>query len=89
MNRHTPSQLSAIISALNGPPIQVEDIEWAMDLPDGKKLLDWIAAQLLDDELDDADCQAALHDIALEAGEVDMCVIVPANYDSLFDNIQV
>lgn len=72
----TPKQLSAIISALGGPSIQVEDIEWAIDLPVGKKLMDWIAAQLLDDEIDDdRSCQVALRNIALEDGEVDMCVI--------------
>jgi hypothetical protein len=78
MNQHTPSQLSAIISALGGPSIQVEDIEWAIDLPAGKKLVDWIAAQLLDDEIKDGEgaYQAALHNIALEAGEVDMCVLL-------------
>lgn len=69
----TPKQLSAIILALGGPSIQVEDIEWAIDLPVGKKLMDWIAAQLLDDEIDDdRSCQVALRNIALEDGEVDI-----------------
>lgn len=90
MDRDAPSKLCAIISALGGPPIQAEDIEWALDLPAGKKLVDWIAAQLLDEEIElengtiNATCQAALRGIALEVGEVDMCVFVPLNDDSLF-----
>jgi hypothetical protein len=94
MNRSAPSKLSAIISALSGPPIQVEDIEWALALPAGKKLVDWIAAQLLDEEIEsengtnNANYQAALRDIALEAGEVE-CVSVLVNDDSLFDSIPV
>ena len=81
MTQHVPDQISAIISALGGPSIQAEDIEWAIDLPAGKRLVDWIAAQLLDDEIDDGDgaCQAALRNIALEVGEVDMCVFVPGS----------
>jgi hypothetical protein len=88
---NTPNQLSAIILALGGPPIQVEDIEWAIDLPAGKKLVDWIAAQLVDDEIDDdgdGNYQAALRNIALEAGEVDMCVVVPGNNEPPFDSSQ-
>jgi len=73
-NQHALNQLPAIISALGGPSIQAEDIEWAIDLPAGKRLVDWVAAQLLDDEIDDGDKahQAALRNIALEAGEVDI-----------------
>ena len=92
MNQHTPNQLSSIILALGGPHIQVEDIQWAIDLPAGKKLVDWIAAQLLDNEIDDdghGSYQAALRNIALEAGEVDMCVVVPGHNQPPFDSSQV
>ena len=90
MNQHSPSQLSAIINALGGPSINVEDIEWAIDLPAGKKLVDWIAAQLLSDEIDDGENahQAALRNIALETGEVEMCVPV-LRKDHPFNRIQV
>jgi hypothetical protein len=90
MNQNTPSQLSAIIYALGGPSINVEDIEWAIDVPAGKKLVDWIAAQLLDDEIDGGEnaYKAALRNIALEAGEVEMCVPV-LRKDQPFNRIQV
>lgn len=92
MKKSAPNQLSVIISALGGPSIQAEDIEWAIDLPAGKRLVDWIAAQLLDYETDDGreTHQAALGNIALEAEEVDMCVFRPWEYNNIpFDSCQV
>jgi hypothetical protein len=80
MDKQSPRYLAAIISALSGPSIKPADIEWAADLPTGKKLLEWIAAQLLDEYIEDHErddhsmTAATLRDIALEAGELDMYV---------------
>jgi hypothetical protein len=81
-------QLAAIISTLGGPSIQPADIEWAVDLPSGKSLLTWIAAQLgsgaVKNDLDDGTRErlhrAALRNIALEANEVKMCVLILSCY---------
>jgi hypothetical protein len=90
MNQHTSSQLSSIISTLGGPSIQAEDIEWAIDLPAGKKLVDWLAAQFLDEtDTSDMTRRVSLRNIALEAAEAELCVTVPWNNGTSFDSSKV
>lgn len=44
-----PSSLSTdlitLVSALGGPTVDPKDIEWATDLPAGKKLIEWLVEQ--------------------------------------------
>lgn len=44
------------------------DIEWAVDLPAGRQLVEWIAAQL-DSNDEDRDLELSLKTIALEPEE--------------------
>ena len=80
VDQQAPGQLATLISTLGGPLISPADIEWAVDLPTGEKLLEWVAAQLQNVVVEGTDerwsRQAALYNIALEAGEVEMCVII-------------
>ncbi|RDB24972.1 hypothetical protein Hypma_007394 [Hypsizygus marmoreus] len=64
-----PSQIQVIadtVSALAGPRVDASDIEWAAQLPAGKKLVQWLADQCLNDHVENA----ALRTIALEHEEV-------------------
>ncbi|KAF9463578.1 hypothetical protein BDZ94DRAFT_1308690 [Collybia nuda] len=79
MNESSTKRLTKIIFDLGGPPVADSDIEWALDLPAGMKLLDWLAAQLGDSngEKDDTisvdegnEYNKNLRAIALEAEEV-------------------
>ncbi|TFK45058.1 hypothetical protein BDQ12DRAFT_661667 [Crucibulum laeve] len=78
MHLSSKEALTTIVSTLGGPEINPADIEWTTDIPKGKELVDWLAAQIklveVDDELDDeqkrVQYQAALLYTALEAEEV-------------------
>ena len=73
--------LVSTISHLGGPTIHPVDIEWATDLPAGKKLVEWLADQLMLEDLGDGEIsvaektlhyQAVLQDIALQEEEAQM-----------------
>ncbi|KAJ7287014.1 hypothetical protein C8J57DRAFT_1282548 [Mycena rebaudengoi] len=38
--------VTSVVSLLGGPHFNAEDIDWAADLPAGRKLLEWLVAQL-------------------------------------------
>jgi len=73
--------VSTIVSLLGGPELNPKDIDWASDLPAGRKLLEWLVSQVqpeLEDELDGTGAEsgsirAALQAIALEDDELRMC----------------
>ena len=76
MSLPAPETLSSMISDLSGPDIPPSDIQWAMDLPAGKTLIEWLAAQV-DTDISDGgrDCdrvgrRACLEAVALENEEV-------------------
>lgn len=73
-------RFSDIVSCLGGPAVTPSDIEWVVDLPAGKQLVDWIVAQVEGaPESDEAISQlsneqglkACLSDIALETEELE------------------
>ncbi|KAF8870361.1 hypothetical protein BD779DRAFT_1681211 [Infundibulicybe gibba] len=73
--KYTPSQsLSDILAALGGPDIPSTEFEWALEVPAGKALLEWIAAQTsgVESGEDELGLEAALARIALEGEEVDI-----------------
>ncbi|KAJ7736864.1 hypothetical protein B0H16DRAFT_110295 [Mycena metata] len=69
---------TTIVSLLGGPDLNTEDIDWALDVPAGKRLLEWLVSQVelpADDDrgTDEFDAlRAALGAIALEEDEVQM-----------------
>lgn len=64
-----------ITSLLGGPEISAEDIDWALDVPAGQRLLDWLVSQV-EGETDGPDqLRAALQVISLEENEVEMSVL--------------
>ncbi|KAJ6518670.1 hypothetical protein C8R45DRAFT_1084780 [Mycena sanguinolenta] len=73
---------TSIVSLLGGPQITSEDIDWALDLPAGQRLLDWLVSQVeipgspanenTDASLSRAAAAAALHAVALDDGEIQM-----------------
>lgn len=75
-------RLIDIVAHLGGPRIIPGDIEWAVDLPAGKQLVDWIAAQLDSDDERGSDggvdraLRVSMKDIALEPEEVYLWVIL-------------
>lgn len=74
--------VTTIVSLLGGPDINPEEIDWALDLPAGQKLLEWLVSQVqLELSADDASgigtsdsLRAALQAIALEDHELQMYV---------------
>jgi len=71
-----PEILSLMVSDLCGVDVPSSDIEWAMDLPAGKTLIEWLASQMCiekNDEgrdLDKSDRQSCVEGIVLENEEV-------------------
>jgi hypothetical protein len=63
--------VTTIVSELGGPSINPVDIEWALDIPAGKRLIHWLANQLGHET---STLGASLRCIALEAEEVTMFV---------------
>jgi hypothetical protein len=55
-----------MVSQLGGPSISPAHIEWALDIPAGKRLIEWLAAQFRDG----TPVQTCLKMIALEDEEV-------------------
>ena len=39
-----------IISHLGGPECSPDELQWAMDIPAGKQLLEWLASQTTNDD---------------------------------------
>ncbi|KAF8828744.1 hypothetical protein HHX47_DHR3000178 [Lentinula edodes] len=58
-----------IVSCLGGPAYTPNELEWVTQVPSGKALIGWIAAQLHSED-DENSGQAVLSRIALEAEEV-------------------
>lgn len=80
------STVTNIVSALGGPIIEPANIDWATELPAGKRLVEWLASQLsLPTDVDghalnetevDFYTRVALNRIALEDEEVRVCVFL-------------
>ncbi|KAJ7188888.1 hypothetical protein C8R46DRAFT_1341532 [Mycena filopes] len=75
----TTETVTTIVSLLGGPKLNAEDIDWALDDPAGRRLLEWLVSQVelaADDTNaggDESDAvRAALAEIALEQDEVQM-----------------
>ncbi|KAJ7593738.1 hypothetical protein C8J56DRAFT_1160524 [Mycena floridula] len=64
------SKIINIISSLGGPSIEQTDIQWATELPAGKKLIEWLASQIDGDDISDDAVGASLGQIAFEAEEI-------------------
>ncbi|KAJ7655622.1 hypothetical protein DFH06DRAFT_1329071 [Mycena polygramma] len=73
--------VTTIVSLLGGPEIPADDLDWALDLPAGQKLFQWLVSQVKDSEselpsdgvTDGSDrLRAALQAISLEEDEVQM-----------------
>ncbi|KAJ6491673.1 hypothetical protein C8R47DRAFT_1195402 [Mycena vitilis] len=45
--------VSAIVSLLGGPEIPADDLDWALDLPAGQKVFEWLVSQVKD-----SDCES-------------------------------
>ena len=46
MTVSAPEILSSAVCHLDGPNIPSADIEWAMDIPAGRCIIEWVVAQL-------------------------------------------
>jgi hypothetical protein len=72
--------VTTIVSLLGGPQFNADDIDWALDLPAGQRLLEWLVSQVdelsADDGMNGSDAlRAALQAISLEEDEVQMFVL--------------
>ncbi|KAJ7935287.1 hypothetical protein B0H13DRAFT_2473309 [Mycena leptocephala] len=72
--------VTTIVSLLGGPQFNADDIDWALDLPAGQRLLEWLVSQVdelsADDGMNGSDAlRAALQAISLEEDEVQMSVL--------------
>jgi hypothetical protein len=65
--------VTTIVSLLGGSQFNADDIDWALDLPAGQRLLEWLVSQVGDLSTDDA-LRTALQAISLEEDEVQMSV---------------
>ena len=82
MKSSATEKLASIVSHLGGPEISPLEIDWALDLPAGKRLIEWLVDQLDEDvetdTVDDGDSgrlyRAALKDIALDRQELSLYV---------------
>lgn len=75
--------IATIVEILGGMKVDPETLEWANDVPVVRAIMDGVAEQLcISDKLDNASVdsqlllRAALKDIALEDGEIQMYVPV-------------
>ncbi|KAJ6590031.1 hypothetical protein DFH09DRAFT_1307485 [Mycena vulgaris] len=50
--------ITTIVSLLGGPNLNAEDISWALDLPAGRRLLEWLVSQVKFEAADDSSFQA-------------------------------
>ena len=65
-NSHAETVI-AMVRHLGGPQnIEPSDIEWANDIPAGRRLLEFFASQIVN-----GDVAASLRDIALEKEEIE------------------
>ncbi|KDQ20118.1 hypothetical protein BOTBODRAFT_27530 [Botryobasidium botryosum FD-172 SS1] len=78
-SKSTPQQLVRMIEELSGPTISPPDIEWALDVPAGRQLLDWVTRQVHIPEQPRSGAGAEhgtdhsiLWKIALEKGELEI-----------------
>ena len=62
---------SRLVTCLGGPPTDVNEIEWATDVPSGKALMEWATGQMAGGPHDPI-ASASLRRIALEEEEVRM-----------------
>ena len=81
----TISRVLQLVSHLGGPEYTTDEIQWAADIPAGKRLLEWLASQTSDaDQVaatnhqfkqdSDITLQTSLAPIALYSDEVELCV---------------
>jgi predicted phosphohydrolase len=79
-------KVTAVVSQLGGPIVAPEDIAWALDLPAGRELLQFLADQIQGTEMAQTEKggndrtrydSAALRGIALEGDELKSCVPCP------------
>ena len=79
--RGVTEKVTTAVSQLGGPVVAPDDIAWALDLPAGRQLLEFLADQIQDTETNRLKSRkgaeerarhssAALHRIALENDEV-------------------
>ncbi|EEB91123.1 hypothetical protein MPER_10571, partial [Moniliophthora perniciosa FA553] len=71
------SALTSMVASLGGPNINPKDIEWVMQVEQGRNIVEWLASQVkevadLEGEDSEEKLRAALSQIALEKEEVDM-----------------
>ncbi|KAJ6590037.1 hypothetical protein DFH09DRAFT_221007 [Mycena vulgaris] len=66
--------ITTIVSLLGGPNLNAEDIGWALDLPAGRRLLEWLVSQVEFEAADDSSesLRAALQAISVEDDELQM-----------------
>ena len=64
-------RFSRLVTCLGGPPTDVNEIEWATDVPSGKALMEWATGQMAGGPHDPI-ASASLRRIALEEEEVRM-----------------
>lgn len=81
-------KLIEIVTFLGGSRVTPEEIEWAIDLPAGEQLVEWLVAQVeggavtavVDTSNDEPEVRdayrAALKDISLEPEEILSCVVL-------------
>lgn len=76
MTLSASQKLVSVISYLGGPNITSGDIDWAIDLPAGKRLIEWLADQVDDEQVSNAGDSGverryyvALKSVALEQEE--------------------
>jgi hypothetical protein len=62
-------KLISMVSHLGGPQISAVDIEWATDIPAGRRLIEWFTSQLDEGLTDEVVMRASLEMISLEEVE--------------------
>ena len=81
-------QVLKMITHLGGPECSPEELQWAMDIPAGKQLLEWLASQVSDEtqtnesstEHRSRHINAALSSIALCQDELDVSASVSVGF---------
>ncbi|KAJ7198559.1 hypothetical protein GGX14DRAFT_666027 [Mycena pura] len=67
MTMNTAQFVTSIVSLLGGPELNAEDIEWALGIPAGQRLLEWIVSQAVQQNANDATTDADALRVALQA----------------------
>jgi hypothetical protein len=69
-------ELTSIISELGGPSVPPADLSWALDIPAGRSLIEWLVAQLGEPGDERSPILTSLEMIALQQEEVHMYVFL-------------